>query len=153
MFYLKFLVTEVWKLIKRKNASYIIFPLSPTYPVSWICLKLLKAILLQTLRSPKDKPRNLQNERGRINTEESVSAHGVNGRLRSVTREKGSESGLEPSTLLKKLPEPTMLRHAGSEARRPRLTFLKKTHPLSINVQLKLALKDNFQIQSLLRQI
>ena len=72
-------------------------------------------------RSPKSVKLNghaekVQRERGRINTEELGSAHGVNGLLKYETRGKGSGFGLELSTLLKKLQEPMMLRHARSGA-------------------------------------
>ena len=74
--------------------------------------------------------KNTQRERGRTNIEVSDSGHGANGLLRSVIQGKGSVSGLELLTLLKKLLEPTILRLEGSEAKKPRSIFLMKLKAL-----------------------
>lgn len=61
-----------------------------------------------------------QKGRERTNSGVSVSAPGVSGLLKSEILAKVSVFGLVLSTVLKKLQEPTMLKHAGSVARRPR---------------------------------
>jgi len=64
----------------------------------------------------RSAPRN----RGRRSTEGSGSGLGANGRPRSETPGRGSESGWVLSTLLKKLPELMTERPAKYGARKPR---------------------------------
>lgn len=63
---------------------------------------------------------NQPKEKERINTEESANDHGASGQLKSGILTKGFVSGLGPSTLLKRPPEPMMLKPVESGVRKRR---------------------------------
>lgn len=70
--------------------------------------------------------RSRRRGRGRISTEEFVSGLGENGQPRSVTRGRGSVSGLGPSIRLRKPLELTIEKLGRSVERKPRLISLTK---------------------------
>ncbi|KAJ8476239.1 hypothetical protein OPV22_019966 [Ensete ventricosum] len=63
---------------------------------------------------------NRPKEKERINSEESANDHGASGQPKSGILGKEFASGLEPSILLKRLPEPMTLKPAGFGVEKPR---------------------------------
>src|SRR4051812_16367951 len=88
-----------------------------------------------------------QKGRERTSSGVSASAPGVSGLLKSEILARVSVSGLVLSTVLKKLQELMMLKHEGSVARRPRLTFQRNQQFLRSDVLALLLLKFPSQAQ------
>lgn len=81
---------------------------------------------LQSVRS--NMPLNRAREKERTSIEESANDHGVSGQLRSEILKRVPVSGSEPSTLLKRLRGPVMLKLVEFGVTEPKLTSQQQQH-------------------------
>ncbi|KAJ7942459.1 Ethylene-responsive transcription factor [Quillaja saponaria] len=89
------MILKLMRKMKKFLGMLSLFLLSLGRPPSLVFLVVYP---LTNHWNPMGHLRDLQQGRGKISTGESDSVHGENGRLKFVTQERGSESGLELST-------------------------------------------------------